>query len=273
MTKPTAIGVCGYIGITCSILLGLAAVWAYLNFHAALGTLAQSLRETTQSAAIVLDRIANTTKVRVDVADNTVEVLRSSRKVVQDVKAASEKQGAMLPQYAANAKDVASSAYEAAGSMRVVANSLSIQVPVRVEREGLIPVLVWGSPFDPITQALRLQAQRIASLGVSLDAMAGSLNGEARAFSASFVDNSNQSLRLIDSLEKLAVAARDEHMPQAITAMRRAKATLAEVGDQAKYVNRMGYALLTIGLLLAAVGGALSYATVSIATVLECARR
>ena len=217
MTKLTAIRGCGYVGITCSVLLGLATVWAYASFHSALGTLAQSLRETTQSAAIVLDQIATTTKERVDVAENTVQTLRSSRKLVQDLKLASEKQGAMLPQYATSMKNAAASTYDLAGSVTVVANSLSIQVPVRVAREGLIPVIVWGTPFDAPANALKLFAERSASLGASLDALAASLNGEARAISISFAESSNQTLRLIDSMEKLAASVKEEHLPQALS--------------------------------------------------------
>lgn len=269
VTKIRAISICGYVGMSCSVLLAVATGWAHSNYHSALRAISQSLHETTQSAATVLDQAANTTRARADVAENTVQVLRSSRKLVQDLKFATEKQGAMLPQYAANVKDIAASAYGAAGSMCVVANALAVQFPVGVERQGILPAIVWGAPFADSVKELRIFAQRSASLGVSLDALAASLNGEALTISTSFVDNCNQTLRFIDSWEKLAATVRDEHMPQAIAAMTRTKATLAEVGGQAERVNQIGYALLFIGLLLATVGGALSFAALRTATVLE----
>ena len=168
MTKLTTIRGCGYVGITCSVLLGVATVWAYASFHSALGTLAQSLRETTQSAAIVLDQIATTTKERVDVAeqygpDVEVEPEAGSRPET-GVREAGRNAAAVRDEH----EDAAASTYDLAGSVTVVANSLSIQVPVRVAREGLIPVIVWGTPFDAPVNALKLFAERSASLGASL---------------------------------------------------------------------------------------------------------
>lgn len=234
-----------------SILLGATVVWGYSGYRSALGPFTQSLATAIVSTADVISRTAETVQAKQSMVDNTLAMLVSSRKLIEELRTSAQAQAALAPKYAEGLRGASSLLGTAANSFSALGDSLMFSVPTNIEMDGFRPVFIWTKPLASTVQSINQNGAQLKLLGDGLLGISSSLTKDGQNLSTAFIDTSNQTIKLLDDTEKTLAALKGLEFPKALANLKAASDNLRTVGAQVDMAGNIGLVLLIAGLLLA----------------------
>jgi len=234
-----------------SIFLGATAIWGYLGYRSAIGPFTQSLAKAIISSADVISRTAETVQAKQSMVDNTLALLVSSRKLVEELRSSAQTQAALVPKYAEALRSASALFGTADNVFSTLGNSLTFSVPTSIAMQGLKPVLVMTQPLAPTGQSIKQNGAQLKSLGDALERISSSMTKDGQNLTTAFIDTSNQTIKLLDDTEKTLAALKGLEFPKALADLKIASDNLRAVGTQVDMAGNIGLVLLIAGLLLA----------------------
>lgn len=240
-----------WLQIAFSLFLGATAVWGYVGYRSALGPFTQSLATAIVSTADVISRTAETVQAKQSMVDNTLELLVSSRKLVEELRTSAQTQAALAPKYAEGLRSASELFGTAHNVFSTLGNSLTFSVPTSIAMQGLKPVLVMTQPLAVTGQSIKQNGAQLKSLGNALQGISSSLAQDGQKLTTAFIDTSNQTIKLLDDTEKTLAALKGLEFPKALADLKIASDNLRAVGTQVDMAGNISLVLLIAGLLLA----------------------
>lgn len=239
-----------WLQLAFSILLGATAVWGYLGYRNALGPFTQSLAIATVSTADVISRTAETVQAKQSLVDNTLEMLVSSRKLIEELRTSAQTQTELAPKYAEGLRGAAGLLGTSGVIFSKLGDSLMFSMPTGIEMQGIRPMLVMTKPLEAPAKSFKENSEHLKSLGEGLIGISSSLAKDGHNISSAFVDTSNNAIKLLDDTEKTLAVLKGLEFPKALANLKIASDNLRTVGAQADIAGNFGLILLITGLLL-----------------------
>lgn len=239
-----------WLQLAFSVLLGATAIWGYGGYRSALGPFTQSLAIATVSTADVISRTAETVQAKQSLVDNTLEMLVSSRKLIEELRTSAQAQTELAPKYAEGLRGAAGLLGTSGGVFSKLGDSLMFSMPTSIEMQGIRPMLVMTKPLEATGKSFKENSEQLKSLGEGLLGVSSSLAKDGQNISSAFVDTSNNAIKLLNDTEKTLAVLKGLEFPKALANLKIASDNLRTVGAQADIAGNFGLILLVIGLLL-----------------------
>ena len=239
-----------WLQLSFSVLLGATAIWGYGGYRSALGPFTQSLAIATVSTADVISRTAETVQAKQSLLDNTLEMLVSMRKLIEELRSSAQAQTELAPKYAEGLRGAAGLLGTSGGIFSKLGDSLMFSMPTGIEMQGIRPMLVMTKPLEATAKSFKENSEHLKSLGEGLVGVSSSLAKDGHNISSAFVDTSNNAIKLLDDTEKTLAVLKGLEFPKALANLKVASDNLRAVGAQADIAGNFGLILLITGLLL-----------------------
>lgn len=240
-----------WIQIVFSTLLAATVVWGYLSFQTALGEFTKSLGTAIIATAGVISQTAETVQTKQILLDNSLEMLISSRKLIEELRISAQNQSELAPKYADGFRGAAGILTSAGNVFSALGDSLMFSIPTGIQMQGMAPVFVMTRPLAPTAQTIKENARQLELLGGGLQAISSSLSKDSKNVSAAFVDTSNHAIKVLGSAEKALAELNAQELPKAVAELKIASENLRTVSTQVDIAGNVGLVLLIAGLLLA----------------------
>lgn len=252
MQKSRKLGkILAWLQIVFSTLLAATVVWGYVSFQTALGEFTKSLGTAIIATAGVISQTAETVQTKQTLLDNSLEMLISSRKLIEELRISAQNQSELAPKYADGFSGAAGILSSAGNVFLALGDSLMFSLPTSIQMDGLRPVFVMTRPLEPTGQTIKGNAQQLKLLGDGLQAVSSSLAKDSKNVSAAFVDTSNHAIKVLGAAEKALAELNAQELPKAIAELKIASDNLRTVSTQVDIAGNVGLVLLIAGLLLA----------------------
>ena len=202
------------------------------------------------SSADVISHTAEIVQAKQSMVDNTMAVLVSSRKLVEELRASAQMQATLAPKYAESLRGAAGLLGSAANTFSTLGNSMVFSVPTGIEMQGMKPVFVMTKPLAAAGSSINQNGAQLKSMGDGLLTISSSLDKNGQNLSTAFIDTSNQTIKLLDDSEKTLAALKNLEFPKALADLKQTSDNLRSVGLQVDMAGNVGLVLLVAGLLL-----------------------
>jgi hypothetical protein len=241
MSKGRLVRILGTFGLLLSLALAGATVWAFSAYRQSIGQVSRSLSETVVAASDAIVALAQTTKERSNLAEDSIGTLRSVRATLQKAKEGAEHQVKQLPHHESALRKMAANVKSFADMARKTGDALLREVPI-----------IHRPLFERPGQAFLSLAETGEGVTASLTEMADSVKADAVPLARSAAESMSSALTVVEHAEKGVVVVKDDHLPRAIATMEQAAAALKQAGAQLDQASYFPVALLLIGLSMAA---------------------
>lgn len=233
-----------------SLLLGVTTVWGYVSYKSALGPFTQSFSQAIVSTADVIGHTAETVQAKQSVVDNTMAMLISIRKLIEELRTSARSQATLAPKYAEGLRSASGLLGTSGDVFSGLGDSLMFSAPTSIEMQGVRPIVVMTKPLEGTGKKIKESGKQLKSLGEGLLGVSTTLAKDGQNLSTAFADTSTQAIKLLDDTEKTLATLKGLEFPKALADLKVAADNLRKVGGQVDLASNMGLALLFAGLLL-----------------------
>ncbi len=240
-----------WLQIFFSALLAATVIWCYVSIQSALGEFTKSLGTAIIASANVISQTAETVQTKQAMLDNSLEMIVSSRKLIEELRISAQNQSALAPKYAKGFRGAAEILSSAGNAFSALGGNLMFSLPTRIEMDGLRPVFILTKPLASTGQIILENAQQMKLLGDGLQAVSSSLETDSKNISAAFIESSGHAIKVLDATEVALAALKGWELPKAVAELKIASANLRTVSNQVDIAGNVGLILLIAGLLLA----------------------
>lgn len=240
-----------WLQLVFSALLATTAIWGYVEYRATLGQFTQSVATAIVTTANVISQTAETVQTKQIILDDTLEMLISSRNLIEALKTSAQNQSALAPKYVDGIRGVSSLIITAGNALSSMGDGLMFAAPTSIQMEGIRPIIVMTRPLEKTGQSIKATALDLKATGDSVLAASTSLVKDAQNISAAFIDTSDHTIKILDDTEKTLAVLKLQELPKAVSELKAASDNLRTVSTQVDIAGNIGVILLIAGLLLA----------------------
>lgn len=241
-----------WMQLAISGLIAGGVIWAYLAYHPSFGQLLKSSSETIVATANVVAQIADAVQANEVVVTDAQKLLLASRQLVDELQNSVQNQAALAPTYAEGVRSMSGLLARTGTAFSALGDGMMFSVPLRVEMDGIRPIVVFGRPLQGQAQAFKDISVDLNRTGNSLLTLSTSLTNDSKGVSTAVIATSNQTRQLIDSIEKSLADLHKQTLPNAVVDLKSAASNLSSISSGIAVASHITEALVGLGLLLSA---------------------